>query len=101
MILGLAALATFIVMAMLTRALVRTPLWWLPGAGLLAGGLIELGHYWTFVANAFSTVADSRDNDFVMGVVALCAIPYGMVCVMAGGIAHGRSAERENTTHTT
>jgi hypothetical protein len=97
MILGLAAIATFIVAWMLTRALVPTPLWWLPGAGLLAGGVIELGHLWRFAAQAFDTTADARDEDAAMVLIAVCAIAHGMACLIAAWVAHGRARRREGT----
>jgi hypothetical protein len=75
--------------AILTYALRRTALFWLPGAALVVLGIV-----------AFGSISDTHGDvggigamaNGVMAIAGMLALGYAGLCLLLGGIAYGRAS---------
>lgn len=90
---GYLLVAVLVLPGVLTAALRRTVMFWLPGTALIILGFV-----------AFGSMSDTHGdvgglNAMANGVLALAgigAIVYGLVCLVAGAFGYTRSSRRPN-----
>lgn len=90
---GLILFAVLVLPGVLTAALRRTVVFWLPGAGLLILGFVAFGSMSDTHGDVGGITA--MGNGFA-ALAGIGAIVYGLICFVVGASGYARSAPRPN-----